>query len=50
MHEATNDIYKLTLDLDGLLHLWLSLEHTLVLPAGAIGDLLQAAKPHRRGI
>lgn len=42
-HVATNEVYQLTLDLDGLLHLWVGLEHTLVLSAGAVGDLLQAA-------
>lgn len=38
-----NEVNQLTLDLDGLLHLWVGLEHTLVLSAGAVGDLLQAA-------
>lgn len=40
---ATNEGCQLTLDLDGLLHLWVGLEHTLVLSAGAVGDLVQAA-------
>lgn len=42
-HVATDEVDQLTLDLDGLLHLWVGLEHTLVLSAGAVGDLVQAA-------
>lgn len=40
---SNTDVYLLTLDLDHLLHLWVSLEHTLVLSTEAVGDLLQAA-------
>lgn len=40
--DVARGMMPLTLDLDHLLHLWISLEHTLVLSAGAVGDLLQA--------
>lgn len=37
-------VCQLTFDFNGLLHLWLGVEHTLVLPAGVVADLLQTAE------